>query len=147
MKKFLCLLVACAFFSFGTSAFAELPTVVERVTIQDVVDLLGDEGYRPDIDDENSCTFKIQGYNAQIILYNDGEALQFHASWVNSDATLESLNDWNQNWYFGRAYLDEKDNPHLEVDLDLAGGVTVDRIKDYIKTCQDLIVNFAKEAI
>nr|WP_321501328.1 YbjN domain-containing protein [uncultured Dethiosulfovibrio sp.] len=147
MKKFICLLIVCAFLAFGTSAFAELPTVVDRATIQDVVDLLGDEGYRSDIDDENSCTFKIQGYNAQIILYNDGEALQFHASWVNSDATLESLNHWNQNWRFGRAYLDEKGNPHLEVDLDLAGGVTVDRIKDYIRTCQDLIVNFAKEAI
>lgn len=147
MKKIIILSVFCAFFVLNAPAFAEIPAIVEVMTVQEVSDLLVEEGYRPEIDDETSCSFKIQGYNAQILLYNEGGALQFHASWINSDATLESLNHWNENYRFGRAYLDEKGNPHLEVDLDLAGGVTRDRIKDYIKTCQDLLINFAKEAI
>ncbi len=148
MKKILCLFAVCSMFlSFASSAFAENVDIVEVMTVREVSDLLVEEGYRPEIDDETSCSFKIQGYNAQILIYNEGEALQFHASWINSDATLENLNHWNENYRFGRAYLDEKGNPHLEVDLDLAGGVTKDRIKDYIKTCQDLLINFAKEAI
>lgn len=146
VKKILCLLVVCAFFAFTASAFAA-PIIVERVTVQEMANILAGEGYRAEIDNETACSFKIQGYNAQIILFNEGEAIQFHASWVNSDATLEGLNDWNQNYRFARAYLDDKDNPHMEVDLDLAGGVTMERIKDFIKTCQDLIVSFAKEAI
>lgn len=147
MKKFLLLSVLCVSFALNAPAFAEAPVIVEGMTVQEVSDLLVEEGYRPEIDDETACSFKIQGYNAQIILYNEGVALQFHASWINSDATLETLNSWNKNYRFGRAYLDEKGNPHLEVDLDLAGGVTRDRIKDYIKTCQDLLINFSKEAI
>lgn len=147
MKKIIILSVFCAFFVLNAPAFAEIPAIVEVMTVQEVSDLLVEEGYRPEIDDETSCSLKIQGYNAQIILNNEGEALQFHASWINSDATLESLNSWNESYLFGRAYMDEKGNPHLVVDLDLAGGVTRDRVKDYIKTCQDLLINFAKEAI
>lgn len=147
MKKFLFLSVLSVFFALSAPSFAESPAIVEVMTIQEVSDLLAEEGYRPEIDDETACSFKIQGYNAQIILYNEGEALQFHISWIETDATLDSLNSWNESYRFGRAYMDDKGNPHLEVDLDLAGGVTRDRIKDYLKTCQGLLISFSKEAI
>ena len=35
----------------------------------------------------------------------------------------------------------------LELDLDMAGGVTVARIKDFIKTCKVSLIAFEKEVV
>ncbi len=148
MRKIFFLLAVCAvFLAVVPSAFAGTPEIVERLTVQEVAEILKGEGYCPEIDGETACNFKIQGYSAQMILFNEGEALQFHASWINTKATLNSVNAWNKDWRTAKAYLDDDGNPHVEIDLDLAGGVTKDRIKNFMVVCRDLLVKFANEAI
>lgn len=148
MKRTLSLLVICAaFFVLVTSAFAEAPVIVEKMTVEDVAAILTEEGYQPEIDGDSACNFKVQGLTAQILLYEEGASIQFHSSWINTDATLERVNEWNKNWRCSRAHLDDEGNPHMRADLDLAGGVTKNRIKNFIEVCNYLLVNFSKEVI
>ena len=48
---------------------------------------------------------------------------------------LERVNEWNKNRFYSRSHVDDDGDPVLELELDLAGGVTEARIEDFFKTC------------
>jgi hypothetical protein len=54
------------------------------------------------------------------------------------------VNDWNRDKNYTKAFLDKDGDPNLEMDLDLAGGVTVARVKDAISTFEQSLKAFQK---
>ena len=61
------------------------------------------------------------------------ESLLFYAGWAaESDVSLAAVNDWNERSRFGRAYLDERGDPAVELDLLLSGGVSAGTLTAYI---------------
>lgn len=56
------------------------------------------------------------------------------SAFADTRATLQDVNTWNQEKRFARAYLDTDGDPVVEAELDLAGGVTIARVKDFIQT-------------
>lgn len=131
------------------SAPASASSLIRReMTLHQARELLSREGYRPEADEQSGvCHFKIMGYRAQLFVLDGGESLQFHCGWTSTDATLRRVNAWNQGKRFSRAYIDDDGDPHLELDLDLAGGVTDDRVVDFLKTCLASLEAFVKEVI
>ena len=76
-------------------------------------------------------TGKMDGVTYQVYFRNctdnaNCEDLNFYAGFLDLKPSLEVINDWNYNKRFSRAYLDSDLDACIEMDLDLAYGVTTD---------------------
>ena len=76
-------------------------------------------------------TGKIDGITYQIYFRNctdnaDCEDLNFYLGFLDLKPTLETINDWNFNKRFSRAYIDQDRDACVEMDLDLVKGVTAE---------------------
>ncbi|QUW04751.1 YbjN domain-containing protein [Chloracidobacterium validum] len=88
--------------------------------------------------------------NAYLLQLNDGlkmrlvkrdKSLLLAAGWGGQRMTLNRINEWNRSKRFAKAYLDNDNDPVLESDYELTGGVTEQNVKEWMKT----FVYFAKE--
>lgn len=121
--------------------------IVNRVTVAQVKAFMQGEGYAVEMDANGSVVWKIDGMITQIFVFSDGESIQFSAAFKATNTPLGKVNEWNRTRRFGRAYLDEEGDSHLESDLDLAGGVTSERIRDFLKTCRVLYQAWCTEVV
>jgi hypothetical protein len=87
-------------------------------------------------------TFKVQFY-----FYGGGDSIQFHWAAAGTSATLQKVNKWNKEKRFSCAYMDDEDDPHLELDLDLQGGVAPDQIRRFVKICGVSLLSFMSECV
>ncbi|MBM3409400.1 MAG: YbjN domain-containing protein [Gammaproteobacteria bacterium] len=110
--------------------------VVESVTATQMLSLMKAEGYAVEADSDGDLVWKIDGTKTLMLISKDRSSLQLFASFVDGNATLKKVNEWNKSKRYSRTYLDEDGDPCLELDLDLDGGVTFARITDYLKTCR-----------
>lgn len=59
--------------------------------------------------------------------------------------TLETLNDWNENKRFARAYRDDSGDPVLEMDVDLDfNGIPRENVGEAVNTWKALMTAFQK---
>lgn len=115
--------------------------IITQVTVEDIARIMKAEGYAVTVepagdDSEADVLWKLDGSKCIIFTYDDGHAIQFYVGFTDTDATLREINDWNRTKRFSRSYLDDEGDPCLELDLDLAGGVTEARMQDFFKTCK-----------
>ena len=119
-------------------AASDESSVFDTLSMQSVADVLKEEGYSAEklsTDGEETVQWKMDGYSSYIIPYDEGLSIQFYICFSGTSATLEKVNEWNKTKRFSRSYLDDEGDPCLELDLDLAGGITRGRLVDYFKTC------------
>lgn len=129
------------------AAGMEEDRIVAAVTPAELQELMQDEGYAVTLDNHGVVMWKVEGLKAQLITADDRESILFHAAFDGGNATLKRVNEWNRTKRFSRSYLDEDGDPHLELDLDLSGGVTPERIRDFLRTsrtsfdawCRDVV--------
>lgn len=129
------------------AADAATDQAVDAITVDELIDLMTDEGYAVELHEAGFVQWKIEGYRCQVFVAENSEAVQFHISFGDGNATLKKINLWNATKRFSRTYLDDDGDPHLELDLDLAGGVTEGRIKDYLRTCKVSLAAWCKEVV
>jgi hypothetical protein len=58
----------------------------------------------------------------------DCEDINFYAGFYDFQPTLESINEWNRDRRFGKAYLDQDGDAVVELDINLEYGVTADNL-------------------
>jgi hypothetical protein len=78
-----------------------------------------------------------------IVLYNQFERLQLFSGFAGFKAEPKFINEWNRTRRFSRAYLDDNNDPCLEADLNLQGGVTRENIKVFLQLYSLSVKNFA----
>ena len=104
--------------------------VVRKATPQFVEQLLG----KLDLDykeaSKNSYLIQLAGMK-MLILIQTGD-LQLYIGFKGAKASVNRINEWNRTHRFSRAYVDKDNDPVLESDLDFAGGVTLDTLKNFI---------------
>ncbi len=110
--------------------------IFKTISGEQLRSMMADEGYAATIDEDGDLVWKINGFKAQLIIGEGQEAVQFHIAFRDVDVTLAEVNEWNRTKRFSCSYLDDEGDPHLELDLDLAGGVTDARILDFLRTCR-----------
>jgi hypothetical protein len=98
--------------------------------------LMQKEGYAAEADSDGDVKWKLEGLKSQLIVSPAKTSIQFHIAFASSNVTLQKVNAWNMTKRFSRTYLDAKGNPHLALDLELAGGITAARLIDFLKTCK-----------
>ena len=73
------------------------------------------------------------------------ESLAIGASFTMSPSpSMYQINRWNRNKRYGKAYLDEDNDPVIEFNLDLKGGVTKKTVVQWIERSIRITRNFAE---
>jgi hypothetical protein len=83
---------------------------------------------------EDRILWKVSGTVATLSLRDQGGTIRFFHGTSGAKVSIDAINDWNKSFRFSRAYLDQDNDPIVEMDLDLAGGVCEDRIRDFLRT-------------
>lgn len=122
-------------------------TVISTLTPGGLRDLMRAEGYEASLDKDGDVLWKVDGFKSHIFVSNDGQSIQFHTSFSDGSATLKKVNEWNRSKRYSRTYLDDDGDPHLALDLDMSGGVTIDRLIDFLTTCRVSFDAWCKEVV
>jgi hypothetical protein len=112
-----------------------IDSIIKSATVDDVYRLMQSEGYSVEMKDK-SIIWRIDGFRTLMLISDSGSYVQFHSSFSDGNATLKKVNDWNRTKIFSHSYMDDEGDPHLELELDLEGGVTRARFIDYLLTCK-----------
>jgi hypothetical protein len=93
-------------------------------------------------------TGRIDGNAYTIFFYGctdgrDCTNLQFSSGWISDDVDLNMINSWNRGTRFARAYLDDEDDPILEMDVNLEFGVSRRNFDDTFMLWAANLDNFA----
>lgn len=97
-------------------------------------------------DEDGGISLCIEGTSCWFNLSeNESSDIQFFCGYAKK-ADLKKVNDWNANVKYGKSYINEH-GTSLEIDLDLDGGVTEGRLKDFIKTCKILLALWERDVI
>ncbi len=133
------------------------PAWAEQVQAQDpksVVTAMQDAGYRAllETDDVGDPMIRSSdgGVDFRIFFYNctdhtDCRTIQFYVGYSEpTNATLETMNAWNRDNRFGRAYLGDDGIARLEMDVDLDdGGLSQALFEDNLEFWATLMSRFA----
>ena len=91
------------------------------------------------------------GSKFAVLFYNctnhrDCTTIQFQAAWAMKDKpTLASINEWNRNKRFARAYLDGAGDPTIAMDVDLdQGGMSPALFRDNLDVWIAIVDAFKK---
>jgi len=125
--------------------------VLTAITGSDLNEILRDAGYQDGkIDEDGDVLIKIEDRAVYFLVAQNGENIQAKAAWRTTDSSrpsVDKVNGWNRSKKYSKAYFDEDRDPVLELDLDLAGGVTVARVKDFVLTVKASIRAFTSEVL
>lgn len=89
----------------------------------------------------------MQGAQFQVLMYDCDEqdrctSVQFRSGYDLSDGmTLETLNEWNASMRYGNAWLDDVDDPYIELDLDLTGS-SDEQVSRYVDVWSAMMTRF-----
>lgn len=129
------------------AAVATYGSIVTTTTADQLVAFMKAEGYTVEVDADGDLSWKLDGFKSVLFVAKDNASLLFYAAFSDGNGTLEKVNNWNKTRKYSRSYIDNDGDPCLELDLDLVGGVTPDRIKDYLRTCRDSFSAWRTEVI
>ncbi len=139
--------------SLGGVAHAT-PLADGGVTAQEVAASLQAKGYKAEIGKDQGGDPKIhsgaQGVSFDIYFYgcNKGprcSSLQFTVGFhVDGGMKLADINSWNRNNRFGRAYLDDVNDPYVEMDLDAEHGFSTEAVENNIDTWDAVVGAFVR---
>jgi Putative bacterial sensory transduction regulator len=101
--------------------------------------------YKPTEKEPSNFVFTLDGY--KVVLLNYPNSIQLYAGFKSSGkVSLETINTWNREKRFSRAYIDGDNDAVIESDLDLEGGVSNKAIDEFIRTFRTSLRDFAKHA-
>jgi hypothetical protein len=134
----------------GEGSFGDT-RVLTVITGSDLNEILKDAGYTDGkVDEDGDVFIKIEDRAVYFLVAPNRESIQAKAAWRTSDSSRPSadkVNGWNRSKKYSKAYFDEDRDPVLQLDLDIAGGVTVARIKDFALTVRASIIAFTSEVL
>ena len=131
-NRFFTMLAALALM-LGVAGTAQAQAVVSKTSTAQLESIMKQEGYSYTVDKDGDLVWKIDGYSALLLIPKDKASILFRASF-DRNVPLSRINSWNRTKKYSRSYLDHENDPVLELDLDLEGGVTQARIVSFLKT-------------
>lgn len=134
--------VACCMMALGA-----LPSTasenISRITDAELMTVLKEEGYAPSLVKPGLILVKMAGIKVLFLVWEDNESIQAYAGFESDDSSLKRINEWNRKRRLSRAYVDDDGDAVIELDLDLAGGVSKERLLDFISTTEVSVLAFA----
>jgi hypothetical protein len=90
-------------------------------------------------DQATQFVFNTGAYDITIFRFAKSLTIQVHFT---DKLTWPQINGWNQRTQFGRAYLDETNQPFIETDLRFEGGVTKGALTAFIQRFPEIVRSF-----
>ena len=144
MKRMVQAVIICCWFFIGVVPVVSAAEIISRITGQELVTILKEEGFAPTLDKPSVISMKIEGFKVLFFVADDHESIQAYGGFKSEKGTMSKVNEWNMTKRYSHAYLDKDGDPVIEFDLDLSGGVSKKRIIDFIKTVRFSIPIFAR---
>ena len=135
MRFFVLFLLAAII--IATSAY-DKSEVLSSITKQQLVEVLQTNGFGFELIEGNDNLLRVilSGMKGTVLI--DGTSLKFFYAVVTKKGSpehmLQIVNQWNVEKRFSRSYVDRDGDPVLELDLDMDGGVTYQRLEDFLAT-------------
>ena len=104
----------------------------DRITAEQLTGLLRDKGMEGKVNERGNVVVSNGG--SKIVFFISGQTMQAWYGLGGTNATVNTVNEWNKTKRFGRAYIDAENDPCVELDYDLEGGVSDDSIKVWFDT-------------
>ena len=134
---------------------APLPAMAQNVgaDIDVLAGVISGEGYKAKISTEDGAPHILSessGSPFAMLLMGCTEnrnctTVQFYAGFSKKGVTLDTINSWNAEKRFGRAYLDDEGDPVIEMDINLDhGGVSRANFVDNLDVWIELMGAFKK---
>ena len=138
MKLIARLAIAVLGTTFAHGSIAEL---VDATDPDGLITTIQDLGYRAKLDSDGAgdpmILSSVGGTDFSIYFYGCKGAnvacksLLYKVGYDLSDGTtLEVINNWNETSLFGRAYMDDENDPWLELSVNMDGGVSQMNFED-----------------
>lgn len=123
---------------------ATAPALITKMTGDELFARLAKEGLVPERLKDKVIRVKLDMINVLFFVEEDLESIQAFAGFQSNSASVTKVNDWNRDKRYSRAYMDKEGNYVIELDLDLAGGVTPARFEDFLKTARLSIKHYSE---
>jgi hypothetical protein len=148
--------LAASAFLTARVAGAEETSLIDATNIDAIVNLA--KGYGAATkgktsDGDPKITGKINGVGYIIFFlgcsdsHSDCKSIQFYAGWDTKDVKIATINKWNSENRFGRAYLDDSSNPAIEMDVNLDYGVSSENLDDTMDYWRLVLDEFVKSVV
>jgi hypothetical protein len=132
-----CLLLAILLLSSTVQALAadlrdgiSEDEVAQALTAQGMAVRLGRDNFREPLIEGTAGTVRFFVYFYDCSPERRCSNIQFRAGFeTHGTLTLARINDWSTRWRFGRLYLDPQGDAILDMDVDVARGLTPDQLR------------------
>ena len=128
--------------------------LVQAEAPEAMVALMQELGYRAELTTDGQGDPKIRsaagGANFSIYFYGctdhrDCRSVQFSAGFdTKGGVDLLRMNDWNRNNRYGQASLDEEDDPYIEMDILMQGGLSRDLFEANLSLWDNMLADFQR---
>jgi len=103
-----------------------------------------------DNDGDPKITGRMEGIRYSIYFYGcsngkNCDSIAFSTGWVSDRVSLQDINEWNKIKRFGRVYLDNEDDPMVEMNVNLDGGVSRENLDDTFGWWKIAITSFKEQ--
>lgn len=141
-------------FAFAHSVSAQ--SLIEATDVEEIVSIArgyGSATVQADSGGAPQIVGRIDGVQYTVNFYgcentSGCTTIQFRAAWTNpGSVTLNDMNRWNQDKRFGKAYLDVENDPVIEWDVNLFGGVSALNLDDTFDWWKIVLDNFVADAL
>jgi hypothetical protein len=140
----------------AVSLGAALPALAQNVDASDpasMTEILKSFGYRAELSKDSGGDPKISsssgGASFSVFFYGctDGkkcDAIAFSSAFdLDAGSNAELMNGWNQNKRYTKAYLDDEQDPVIDMDIYLGdGGVSIDNFRFWVDTWERAVGDF-----
>ena len=126
--------------------------VYTRLTGEEMQEILQDLGYRAQLEVDNVgdplISSTASGYKFRVLFYDceNGKGCNSIQFWAGFDTDepgdIAEMNQWNAEKRFGKAYIDDENDPIIEMHYNIAGGVTRDNIEDILEWWEIVVGEF-----
>ncbi|SFM50767.1 MULTISPECIES: YbjN domain-containing protein [Marinobacter] len=152
--KYLLMAFACLAILLG-GGMAHAAKMIDGSKPGDILEIAKGFGYATlDTDDDGDpmITGRIDGNRFVIHFYNctNGEncgVILLRAAWISDNVDWETLNGWNTRMLVGMAYLDDENDPVIELPVILEGGVSADNLEEVFDYWRTVLGSFETEVI
>lgn len=137
------------------SIIEDMPLVISKISAGQLMNLALEEGYSCSLDEDGDLLWKMDGYTTYLFISKSGRIITFQTGFQCGDedeaALLQRINQWHRCIRFARTYYEKRpenaDLLKLELDIDLTGGVTKERLIDFLITCRDMFGKWRAEVL
>jgi len=114
---------------------AKLVSADDPEAILDIAKGYGSAELTTDAEGDPKIVGRMKGTRYSVMFYgcDNGkycDDIQFTASWSGYKVSMNEINTWNKNMRYGKAYLDDDNDPTLEIAVNLNHGVTRTNLDD-----------------